>query len=270
MTLVVGLLGMLASACVFPQSTGVDAMLAESPRGAVFLQKAEDGWFRTAHPLDLSPDVLATVFRGVRVQTSPDDRVTGDRVFSDEDTEFLSPLMSAALSKATKGQVVGFRVVHRTDVGEETTGGILYVQGRLLHLTFTHYRARLDHSEQSDPSHRMNPDPIGLHNGQIEFSPDAASRSNRNEQPDVTDAIPLASLVLDYETLIAASDRRSTPVQPQSLRPDKASVVQQSGKRVEAPVMGKEQELDALKEEMRTLQRRLSELDAEVQKTKKP
>jgi hypothetical protein len=290
MTVVVALVGMFASACTFPRPTGVDAMLlAEGPRGAVFLQRAEDGWFRTAHPLELDPVVFRTVFQGVRVQASPTDGATGGRVFSDDDVEFLSPLMSTALSKATKTQVVGFRAMHETDVGQETTGGILYVQGRLLHLTLTHYRARNDRSQQGD----VTRNPTGLHAFQVEFSPGAARRSSRNEQPDVTAVSPLVSLVLDYESLITGLDHQSAPVPSRPLRSDKGSVIQQiiepifprsgapishdaeavpgdAGRDVQAPVAEKERELESLKGEVRRLQHRLSEMDSEMQRTKKP
>ena len=108
------------------------------------LQSVEDSWFKTAHPLFVSPVLLTHMLRGVQVQVLPDDKTTAVRVFSDEDTEFLSPLISTALSKAAKDQLVGFRVSRGTDAESDTTGGVLYVQGRLLHLALTHYRANLN------------------------------------------------------------------------------------------------------------------------------
>ena len=235
------------------QTKVVDQVLVDGPRGAVFLQKAEDGWFRTTHPIALSPSALETVLRGVRVLALPTNTAADARVFSDEDIEFLSPLMSSAFSKATKSQVVGFRVVHDTDAGQETTGGILYLQGRLLHVTFTHYRAQQKGTGQDSVLRRLAPNPTGLDKHQIEFSPEAARRSSRNEQPDVTAATPLASLVLDYETLTAGLVRPSTP---------NATSVEEN-RDIQVPIMKKETErdLESLKEEMRQLQRRLDDLD---------
>jgi hypothetical protein len=293
MPVVAALVGMFASACAFPRSTGDEAILAESPRGAVFLQRAEDGWFRTVHPLTLNPGVLTAVLRGARVQAAPTDAATGSRVFSDDDTEFLVPMMQTALSKATRSQVVGFRVVHDTQAGQETTGGILYVQGRLLHLTLTHYRAQGKQSSLDGMPDRIVPNPTGLDTRQLSFVPESARRSSRHEQPDVTAATPLASLVLDYESLITDVDHQSVPGPTRPLRSDKGSVIQQilepifprsgaavshdahavsgdAGRAVQAPVGEKEKELESLKEEVRRLQHRLSEMENDMQRTKKP
>ena len=281
------------NACTLSNTMIVDDVLVETPHGAVFLQHAEDGWFRTAHPFDLSSSVLATVFRGVRVQVSSTETIPWDRVFSDEDTEFLSPLMSTALSKATKRQVVGFRVVHELDGRQETTGGILYVQGRLLHLTLTQYRAQHDRSESGGTAARLHPNPTGLNQQQIKFSPETAKRSSRHEQPDVTVAPPLISLVLDYGALIEGVALPLISIRAQPIRQGKTSLFQQilepafpttgsstSDERqtpspdeshtIQVPSSGKDGELDALKEEVRRLQRRLSELEGDTQGTKQP
>jgi len=233
--------------------------------------------------------MLTHVFRGVQVQTLQADKATAVRVFSDEDTEFLSPLMSAALSKATKSQLVGFRVIHGTDAGNETTGGILYAQGRLLHLTLTHYRAQTGRSDLDGRPGPQFPNPTGLDQRQIGFIPETARRSSLNEQPDVMNTLPLAALVIDYQLLTTGSDPQSTPVQPHPLHPDHTPVTPQYAqptlptssavisqeahseeiRSVKELVTKKTTELDALKEEVRTLQRRLVDLDAEMQKTKK-
>ena len=292
-TFLVCVMGLAMGACALTNAKVVDHVLVETPRGAVFLEKAEDGWFRTAHPFDLSSEVLATVFQGVHVQQPLTDPVLGDRVFSDDDTEFLSSVMSTALSKATNHQVVGFHVVHDRDGSSETTGGILYVQGRLLHLTLTHFRARHEGSELGGLSHRLNPNPTGLAQHQVRFSPEAARRSSRHEQPDVTTAPPLASLVLDYDALVQGAALPPTAVRAHPIRADKGSVFLQildpalpmseasasrdtqtppaaTSQTGQAPSLEKEGELEALKEEVRTLQRRLSELEGGGQNTEKP
>lgn len=244
---------LVTSACSLIQAKIVDEVLVDGPQGAVLLQKAEDGWFGTAHPLSLSPAVVSSVFQGVQVQTSLIDKAPGERVFSDKDIEFLTPLVRTALSKATKSQVVGFRVLRDTESRQETTGGILYIQGRLLHLTLTHYRAQQEGMGQDGALRRLAPNPTGLEKHQITFSPEAARLSSRNEQPDVTAATPLASLVLDYETLTVGSPRPSTL----------NAVPVDENRESQVPVMKKETEteLESLKEEMRQLQRRLDDLD---------
>jgi hypothetical protein len=225
----------------------------------------------------------------VQVQTLPADKATAVRVFSDEDTEFLSPLMSAALSKATKSQLIGFRVIHGTDAGSETTGGVLYVQGRLLHLTFTHYRAQAGRADLGGKPGPPLPNPMGLDQRQIGFIPETARRSSLNEQPDVMNTLPLAALVIDYQLLSTGSEPQSTPVQPHPLHPDHTLVTPQRAqptipassavisqeaqseeiRSVKELVMKNATVIDALKEDVRTLQRRLIEIDAEMQKTKR-
>ena len=215
---------LLFTACTwthpFAKSKVKDEVLAESPRGAVFLQKSQDGWFKTAHPLVLSPAMVTAVLRGVQVMSASTGEATAAPVFTDEDSEFLSTLISAALSKAAKSQVVGFRVSRGMDAGNETTGGILYVQGRLLHLTFTHYRAQQEQSDQPGSLPRLVPNPTGLHTRQLTFIPEFAQRTSRNEQPDVIDTPPLASLVIDYGELSTALGLQPTLPQLHPVRMD--------------------------------------------------
>ena len=289
---------LLAGACA-TASDVVEVVIVDSPRGAVFLQRVEDRWFQAAHPLPLSPALITHVFRGVQVQEPqrllqplPAGKATAVRVFSDEDTEFLSPLISTALSKVTTGQLVGFRVLHGTDAGSESTGGFLYAQGRLLHLTLTHYRADAGRLDTGSKPGRQLPNPTGLDQRQMLFIPEAARRPSRYEQPDLVNAPPLATLAIDYELLAKLSDPQPAPAQSQPLRPDRTTVTHQgaqptlpangaaSSKETEAAhseeirsikelVIKKDMELEALKEEVRTLQRRLDERELETQKPKK-
>ncbi len=266
-TILLAVMCLVISACSLTKTKVVDDVLVASPRGTVFLQSAEDGWFRTAHPLSLSPAFLASVFQGVQVKTAPTERAEGDPVFSNEETKFLSAQMSTALSKAAARQVVGFQVHHERDAGDGTTGGILYVQGRLLHLTFTHYRAQEEQLTQDGASGRIVQNPTGLDTRQLSFIPASARRSSRNEQPDITKTLPLASLVIDYEALptwSAPSTGHASAAQELHGAPARDIGAAQAVGRE------KETELEVLQEEVRILQRRLSELDLQLQNSKKP
>jgi hypothetical protein len=286
---------LLAAACATTSPKLVEAILVDGPRGAVYLQKGgEDSWFKAAHPLYVSPRLLTHVFRGVEVQVLPADKTTARRVFSDEDTEFISPLISTALSKATKGQLVGFRVHHGTNAGSDSTGGVLYVQGRLLHLSLTHYRADTGRREIGAEPDRQFPNPTGLEQRQISFIPEAARRSSLNEQPDLVNPPPLATVVIDFELLAKGLEPQSASgqSQPLYLYPDVEAATQQALQSIisangvatsqetraahaeeirslKDDVMKKTTELDVVKEEVRALQRRLADLEVEAQKTKK-
>ena len=284
---------LLVSACATSHKT-VDTVFADGPRGAVSLQSVEDSWFKTAHPVFVSPVVLTHVLRGVQVQVLPNDTTTAMRVFSDEDTGFLSPLMSTALSKAMNGQLVGFRILRGTDAGRETTGGVLYVQGRLLHLALTHYRASIGRGDSGAKLDRQSRNPRGLEAGRISFVPETARRSSLNEQPDLLNPPPLATLVIDYGLLATGVGiSSSAPGQSQSLYSDSPAVTPQDSPSsiksangavishetqtaqteemhaIKSLVMKQTAELDALKEDMHTMQRRLAELEVDTQNMKK-
>ena len=285
---IVSVVCLLASACATTPKV-VDTVLTDGPRGAVSLQSVEDSWFKTAHPLFVSPVLLTHMLRGVEIQVLPDDKTTAARVFSDKDTEFLSPLISTALSKAAKDQLVGFRVSHGTDAESDTTGGVLYVQGRLLHLALTHYRANLNPDGKLD---RQSRNPRGLEPGQIRFVPETVRRSSLNEQPDLLNPPPLATLIIDYQSLARSVESQSAPGQSQPLYSDDTAVPHQDAQSIlptsgtapsrETPdayteesrvvkelVMQHAIELDALKEDVRALQHRLAEIESDAQKMTK-
>lgn len=290
-----GALCLLAGACATTSPKLVEAILVDGPRGSVYLQKSgEDSWFKAAHPLYVSPRLLTQMLRGVEVLALPADKTTARRVFSDEDTEFLSPLVSTALTKATKGQLVGFRVHHGTNAGSDSTGGVLYVQGRSLHLSLTHYRADTGRREIGAQPHRQFPNPTGLEPRQISFIPEAARRSSLNEQPDLVNPPPLATVVIDFELLAKGLEPQSASGQSQplylypdveaatrqalqSIIPANGVATSQEAQAAQAEevrslkelVMKKTTEVDAVKEEVRALQRRLAEVQAETQQSKK-
>lgn len=279
----VSVMCLFISACATSRSVE-DTIFADGPRGAVLLQHVDDSWFKTGHPVLVSPLLLTHVLRGVQVQASRDDQSTAVRVFSDEEAAFLSPLMSTALSKATKGQLVAFSVTHAPELGSEMTGGLLFTRGRLLHLWVTHYRANGARNDSGTPLDRQARNPRRLDQHQLRFAPESAQRSSHNQQPDVIDPPPLATLVIDYTMLATALNLPSgtAPTQPlygdgpprdhadtQSVRPNHGRPNSQAvppSHHEETQALKdvvKEQaiELDILKEDVRTLRRRLSEME---------
>lgn len=281
----------LAACSTTPQIE--DTIFADGPRGAVLLQRVEDSWFKTAHPVSVSPLLLTHVLRGVQVQPALEDQTTAVRVFSDEEIAFLSPLVSTALSKATKSQLVAFRVTHDSGPGSDMTGGLLFTRGRLLHLWLTHYRANGVRNDLGATLDRQARNPRGLTSRQLRFIPETAQRSSHNQQPDVIDPPPLATLVVDYTMLATALNLPSeaAPSQPlhgdapprphaetQSARPDHGrppsydALPSRDAETQALKDVVKEQalELDTLKEDMRALRKRLSEMEAPASNRAKP
>ena len=274
---------LLISACAMSH-TVEDTVFADGPRGAVLLQRVDDAWFKTAHPVSVSPLLLTHVLRGVQVQPAPDDEITAVRVFSDEEIAFLSPLMSTALSKAAKSQLVAFRVTHDSGPNSEMTGGLLFTRGRILHLWLTQYRANGARNNSGATLDRQARNPHGLAPRQLRFVPETVQRSSRNQQPDVIDPPPLATLMIDYTMLATAlnlpsEDVSSQPIygdgpprnqaETQSARPDHSLPTSQDApplRDAETQALKdvvKEQaiELDTLKEDVRALRQRLSEME---------
>jgi hypothetical protein len=283
-----GVLCLLVSACSTTSSKVAETILVESPRGSVSLQNVEESWFKTAHPLFMSPLLLTHILRGVEARALPADKTTARRVFSDGDAEFLSPLISQALVKATKGQIVGFQVLHGMDAGSDSTGGILYIQGQLLHLSLTHYRANIGRREIGAKPDRQLLNPTGLEQRQIGFIPEAAGRSSLNEQPDLVSPPPLATVVIDFELVAKGVEPQSASGQSQplylypdantvasqflqSMAPAKSAATAQTAQSEEIRsmkelVMKQATELEGLKEDVRTLQHRLAEIHGEAKK----
>ena len=283
---------LLTAACYSMQKVE-DTVFAKTPQGTVSLHSVDDSWFRTAHPVSVSPLILAHVLQGVQVQTAPGEQTTAERVFSDEETAFLSQLMSTALSKAAKSQLVSFRVIHDSGSGSEMTGGLLFTRGRLLHLWLTHYRVNGASNDSSTTLDRQARNPQGLTPRQLRFVPEMVQRSGRNQQPDLIDPPPLATLVIDY-TMLAASLNLPSEVplsQPVHVgsspnrQADTPSTSSDHGvptvKDVPSSTEGETEalkelvrkqavELDALKEDMRVLRNRLSEMSAPSSSVTKP
>lgn len=275
---------LFVSACAMSR-TVEDTIFADGPRGAVLLQRVDDPWFTTAHPVSMSPLLLTHVFRGVQLQAVPEDPTTEKRVFSDEETAFLGPLISTALSKATKNQLVAFRVTHDSGSGSERTGGHLFTRGRILHLWLTHYRANGASNDLGAMRDRQVRHPRGLTPRQLRFVPEMVQQSTRNQPPDVIDPPPLATLMIDYTMLASALKLPSetTPSQAlhgdgpprnhaemQSARPGhdrplphdiSPSPTDEETQALKDVVKEQALELDALKEDVRTLRRRLSEME---------
>jgi hypothetical protein len=280
----VSVMCLFVSACALTRPAE-DTVFADDPRGAVLLQRVDDPWFTTAHPASVSPLLLTHVLRGVQVQTVPEDATTEERVFSDEETAFLSPLMSTALSKATKNQLVAFRVTQGPDLGGATTGGLLFTRGRILHLWLTHYRALSVKTDAGASQDRQARNPQGLAPRQLRFVPETVQQPNRNQQPDVIAPPPLATLVIDYTMLATTLNLPSeaAPSQPphgdgpprkqadtQSVRPGHdrppshdipPSPANEETQSLKDVVKEQAIELDALKEDVRALRQRLSEME---------
>src|SRR5215470_18027319 len=90
--------------------------LAHNSAGSVYLEEVNDWSYEASHPAVIDQLTMAKVLKGLyrNDDMSGSSRMSAGgskpmRIFSDEDAEFLSPLLAQGLSKANPGQLVGFR-----------------------------------------------------------------------------------------------------------------------------------------------------------------
>lgn len=289
---------LLAGGCAWVR--GGDT-IDESYRGSVFLERVPErgstAMYRptiksieATHPISLNPAVVARLLRGVQVQTkagasptSPASRPKTVRLFSDEEIEFLAPLLSTALARATPDQRVGFSVVRPAAQGAGATEGTLYADRPLLHLTLTRVRQGSDEPAGIDLDRRV-----------LSFVPDAARRPDGHaDSSGLFGGRERATLAVDYDMLMKlpgaepaagpapASPRANTDETPEPARPasvpsagpakpaaEDARVLDEL-RALKEHVVKKDMENEALKDDLRALRKQLADQEAELNKLKK-
>src|SRR5207249_8639788 len=101
-----------------------------------------DWSFEASHPAVIDQLTITKIVKGLYSNDgmSGSSRMSAGgskpmRIFSDEDAEFLSPLLAQGLSKAKPEQLVGFRVSSSAGSGSEPTAGSIYVQKGSIYFT---------------------------------------------------------------------------------------------------------------------------------------
>jgi hypothetical protein len=136
-----GLVGIAACALVISGCAG-GTKLAHNAKGSVYLEEVTDWSFEAGHPAVIDQLTITKIVKGLyrNDDMSGSSRMSAGgskpmRVFSDEDAEFLSPLLAQGLSRAKPEQLVGFRVSSSAGSGSEPTTGSLYMQKGSIYLT---------------------------------------------------------------------------------------------------------------------------------------
>lgn len=252
----------------------------EESRGAVLLETVRDKSFQAAHPIALDTTTIANVLRGVHTKEKPGlvlllgkalmaANYNDIRTFSEDDIAFLAPHLSTALAQAAPNQRVVFRLYstpeeqERTLKGQdprEVTAGYLSAHGLSLNLTLTHYRYRPGKVDKTQP-HQL-PDPDGLRNREVRFIPDKALRKEASSS-SWFDGSDDRTLAVDYQLLnkllTVPSANQSTPLP--------STVAGQQPRPTAAP--SHDAELRAFREELKAMQKRLAEQEAELERLRK-
>jgi hypothetical protein len=271
-----------ASAWGCASTPELDVVIAESPRGSVYLERIPDRTFQAAHPLKMHRDTLARALRGILIKPDPGllrslmvRESAMMPAFTEEEVRFLTPLVEEGLARAASDQQVGFRLIQPGPGPERLVGaevgssdsaptpqsvrstGFLYAYGRSLYVTLREYRVRPE-ADRINMANRDIPDRTGLLNRDVSFVPAAAARPESYRRP----SSPTTTVVIDYELLAALPPDSPAPTQPASNReapsaqaPSPGSSTDAQLQRLQEQMQQKHVELEELRKELQELRR---------------
>jgi hypothetical protein len=254
-SIVLALLCVAGTACSTPASTG--KILFEDARGSVSLQTISDPLIQASHPINLEPALLAQLLAGLQIQdkgVGPHRRVVEGfagqpsiyPLFSEDQIQFLTPLVAEGLRTATANQSVEFRVVTTREGSnrfesptKETTAGSIYAHDRQLYAILSQFRynpmrTNLDFADI--PYRSQEPlDYSGLRYRKLLFTPKTALRVDSPDPPTMGKST-VRFVAVDYQLLDQAIRAAKTPVRsPEALA----------------------QEVDSLKQELESIKKQL-------------
>jgi hypothetical protein len=169
-----------------------EAKVHKNAKGSVYLKEIADWSFEASHPAMIDQMTILKVIKGVVTDSSSKMPASGSkpmRMFSDEDAEFLAPLLAQGLSQAKPEQIVGFKVSPSAGSGAEPTAGTLHVHNGSIFLTLA--------STQNTKSSGFVPASVA----RLEKAPSFVAMGS--------DAI---TLVIDHQALAKAPMPGSSPV----------------------------------------------------------
>ncbi|MEP6891527.1 MAG: hypothetical protein ABI955_12615, partial [Nitrospirota bacterium] len=252
------------------------------------LQTMPDQSVQATHPITLEPTLIAQVLKGMAVQDQERGiqrllagRSTPVSVFSDDQIQFLAPLLAEGLRTAAPTERVAYRVqtTRKGSILEssitETTAGSLYAYGRQLYVILSQYRYAPTRANLNvnDTAYRMSrPDSSGLRDRILLFTSSAALRSDAFDPPtgkESTDRF----LAIDYQLLqqvpTAATAEQTAP---QTGRTSPVRESPTSAGPSDAPAHTTEalaQEVEALRKELQSVQKQLGDQPAKPDSPKK-
>jgi len=188
------LIGIAACALVISGCAG-GTTLAHNAKGSVYLEEVTDWSFEASHPAVIDQLTITKIVKGLysNAGMSGSSRMSDGgskpmRIFSDEDAEFLSPLLAQGLLKAKPEQLVGFRVSSSAGSGSEPTTGSLYVMKGSIYLTIG-----------------KGADPTG-------FMPESAVRTEPAPTYAAGGALGAMTMIIDYHALARAPMPAAMPI----------------------------------------------------------
>jgi hypothetical protein len=241
----------------------------------------------------LNPHLIAAILEGVRIQPQrehPTKRREIDPravpVFSAEDQAFLAPAIARALAEVTPDQRVMFRVLRHTATESEITSGTLFVNRPVMQVTLRRYRVKSTYGTET-----------GLEGREVTYAQPEAVVEEAPPQSWILVEPRQATAAVNYET-VATLAKVSPYEAPAALVPDRSTVAVPAATPTSPPpasvptevstapaarppaghelelqtmkdVLSKqERELDALREELKSMRQQLTEKDPPAPKPK--
>ena len=270
------LLFLVGTACA---TAPAGKFLYEDPGETVFLQTIPDHSIHATHPINLKPALLAQVLKGIHVQDRGDRLLqrllagpsTPVPAFSDEQIEFLAPLLAEGLRTAAQDQQVEFLV--RTQYEgyalefpyTETTAGSLYAYGQQLFMTLSQYRyskIRTNIYVRNINYQSVGLDYNGLKNRILVFTPKAAQRSDSVDPSPGGRSID-RFLAIDYQLLQPVSTTGHTAA-PEATSPDTSPLTAEALAKREAEIQALRDRVNKNASEMETVRKELKSLQDQV------
>lgn len=252
------LLGIAALALVSTGCAG-GAKIAPHATVSVHLEEVTDWSFETSHPVVIDQPTITKALLGLyrmdgqsRSSKIPASDSNQMRVFSDEETAFLAPLLAKSLSLATPNQLVGFRLTPLPESGSESIKGSLYVQHGSLYLT------------------------IGKGSKPTGFLPKSAVRTEPAPAYVAGGTLDATTMIIDYQALAKAPIEQPAPTTAAALAKaqeagEGALTTQQLDELSNAnqELARKNLEVNMLRRESDWMKRELRERDEEIKAIKR-
>jgi len=240
------------------------AKIAQSSKGNVHLEEVADWSFDASHPAVIDQATMMKIVKGLYnddSESSSSKMSAGGskpmRTFSDEDAEFLSPLLVQGLSKAKPEQIVAFRVSSSAGSGVEPTTGSIYVQKGSIYFT------------------------VAKSGKATGFAPESVAHAESAPAYAAGGAVGMTAMVIDYHAL-AKTPMASLPASKSQVRPQAAAdqaktqmAAEASGlsdmeelQKTKEALVKKDSEISMLRKESNWMKRELRDRDEEIKALK--
>jgi hypothetical protein len=283
-SLLLALLCVVGTACSTTAKT--ETILFEDPRGSVSLQTISDPSIQASHPINLEPALLAQLLRGLELHDEGlgHEHVQGIQsfivgaaattypLFSEDQVQFLAPLLAEGLRTATPNESIEYRVVTTREGSNRfqspitvTTAGSLYAYSRQLYVILSQYRYNpmLTNLSVRDSSGRQaTVDYSGLMYRTLRLTPKAAQRADSPDPPTMekpTDRfVAVDYQLLDQAWRASAAKRRAAPQGEQGAAPIGESLEATRASEAQAHnTAALAQEVETLKKQLESIQKQL-------------